>query len=227
MHPSVTKATEQHWSTIKAQYAAVGPDLQGINIYRYARNITGGNQEFMEALSFQHYLRTQTLITYEESRIRLEDIGGQEASKLLSHDDYLLGIYDMTGELMRFAITAMATSGKIPEGEYGSHKPQHSSKKQKECDDAAMDIDQASEAPYEKRNVLADMRELRGCLEGLEMSGSTMAWDANKKAEVMRQSVEKVEKALYGLVIRGRERPKGWMPDLNEDAGRREEVESY
>lgn len=157
----------------------------------------------------------------------LDDIGGQEASKLLTHDDYLLGIYDMTGELMRFAITAMATSGKVPEGGSGSHKPQHSSRQGKEGADTAMDIDDAPEAPYEKRNVLADMRELRGRLEGLEMSGSSMAWDANKKAEVMRQSVEKVEKALYGLVIRGRERPKGWIPDLSEDAGRREEVESY
>ena len=44
--------------------------------------------------------------------------------------------------------------------------------------------------------------------------------------EVMRQSVEKVEGAVYGLVVRGSERPKGWVPDLSGDAGR-ETVQSY
>ena len=41
----------------------------------------------------------------------------------------------------------------------------------------------------------------------------------------MRASVEKVEKALYGLVVRGAERPKGWMPDTSDSAGRAVEVE--
>jgi hypothetical protein len=37
--------------------------------------------------------------------------------------------------------------------------------------------------------------------------------------------VDKVEKALYGLTVRGSERPKGWMPDMGGDM--RPEVESY
>ena len=47
-----------------------------------------------------------------------------------------------------------------------------------------------------------------------------------KKIDVMRQSVEKVEGAAYGLVVRGSERPKGWIPDLGGDACK-EVVESY
>ncbi len=39
----------------------------------------------------------------------------------------------------------------------------------------------------------------------------------------MRASVEKVEKALYGLIVRGAERPKGWLPDT--DTGRAVELE--
>ena len=50
--------------------------------------------------------------------------------------------------------------------------------------------------------------------------------DVEKKIEVMRQSVEKVEGAAYGLVVRGSERPKGWIPDLGGDAGK-DAVESY
>jgi hypothetical protein len=42
---------------------------------------------------------------------------------------------------------------------------------------------------------------------------------------VMRECVDKVEKALYGLTVRGSERPKGWMPDVGGD--RRPEVEGY
>ena len=45
-----------------------------------------------------------------------------------------------------------------------------------------------------------------------------IAKDVEKKLDIMQASVEKVEKALYGLTVRGAERPKGWMPDVS-DAG--------
>ncbi len=44
--------------------------------------------------------------------------------------------------------------------------------------------------------------------------------DVDQKMQVMRQSVEKVEGAVYGFVVRGTERPKGWVPDLGGDTGR-------
>ena len=62
-------------------------------------------------------------------------------------------------------------------------------------------------------------------LEGLEGGGGRFSGDCEKKAEVMRNSVEKVEKAFYGLVVRGAERPKGWNPDLDGGNGRSVEVE--
>lgn len=119
--------------------------------------------------------------------------------------DYLLGIFDMTGELMRFAITAMATGGRIPSSSLE--------------DSERMEVD----AGAGERDVLTDLRALRAALEKLE-TGPGSGWfarDVEKKMSVMRTSVEKVEKALYGLVIRGRERPSGWMPEL-ESSGRRE-----
>lgn len=202
----VVKGNTQYYDTIRDRYSAISADLQGLNTYRYARNITGGNQEWMEAVSFQHYLITGSLISYDEAKQMLHDLGGEGGPVDLSLEDWLLGIFDMTGELMRFAITSMATEGKLPSVE---------------ADTDSMDVD----IPASKRDVLTDLRALRADLEALNVGrGSPFARDVEKKMDVMQTSVEKVEKALYGLVIRGRERPKGWMPDL--DSGPPREIEA-
>ena len=189
----------------------------------------------MESLSFQHYLETQTLISYEDASARLAELSGANAPVTLSLEDYLLGIFDMTGELMRFAITAMATSQSLP-GSNVSSAPAQARLEQSQTPDAAstdaMDVDALGSASDEskttrRRDVMQDLRRLRAALEGLDIEKSSpLHYDAQKKMVVMQQSVEKVEKALYGLIVRGRERPKGWMPDL-KDEGRREVVESY
>lgn len=194
----VVKGNKPYHDTISTQLSAVSPDLQGLNAHRYARQISGGVQEYIEAASFQHYLETATLLSYDDAAAALRAISSHPLPAgdgepqppsapgvALGYEDYLLGVYDMTGELMRFAITAMATSQALPSP-------------------GAVD-----------RNVLTDMRALRAALEGLECGVGPFAKDAEKKADVMRASVEKVERALYGLTVRGAERPKGWMPDLS------------
>lgn len=153
----------------------------------------------MEAVSFQHYLTTQTLITYEEARGKLP------RGISLAEDDYVLGLFDLVGELMRFAITAMATDGAIPR-------------------------DQNTKS--EGRNVLVDLRELRMCFEALDTTsssgtGSPFKREVEKKMEVMKTCVEKVERAVYGMIVRGRERPTGWVPDLGGHERGVEFVESY
>ncbi|KAL1635120.1 hypothetical protein SLS56_001872 [Neofusicoccum ribis] len=225
--PNITKANAQYWDTIKKTYAAVSKDLQGINAYRYSRNITGGHQEFMESLSFQHYLETQTLISYEESCKKLAELGAEGGAVMLTPEDYILGIFDMVGELMRFAVTAMATSGALPGGESRRQPaPTHSrSNDTAEQENDQMDVD--TPAQKAQRNVLEDMRELRTHLECLDIGDRKFSDDVDKKMGVMRNCVEKVENALYGLIIRGRERPKGWMPDLGGDRRGREEVEGF
>jgi hypothetical protein len=131
----------------------------------------------------------------------------------LGYEDYVLGIYDMTGELMRFAITAMAMNGALP-----SPSPTTTTSTP---DEMQLDPPQQQQS---QRTILTDLRQLRSALESLNTSGTgPFGKEADKKAEVMRQSVEKVERALYGLTVRGAERPKGWMPDLS--ASRAVEVE--
>lgn len=102
---------------------------------RYERNIGGGLEEFIEAISFYHYLRTTKLITLgqiqdrflaeaiPESQFYLEQTQTMQTSPFpssiasrASQDDlalhvpthrYLLGLSDLTGELMRFATNAV------------------------------------------------------------------------------------------------------------------------
>lgn len=126
----------------------------------------------------------------------------------LTADDYVLGLFDLTGELMRFGITNIATNGTLPRGS-------------------------AAAEGTEGRDILMDLRAIRTSFESLDTSSgpsdfSYLKKDIQKKKEVMRQSVGKVEYAAYGMIIRGRERPKGWVPDLNEGQERGSEpVESY
>lgn len=167
----------------------------------------------MEAVSFRHYIETASLLSYEDARGMLRGEGGEKGVEL-SAEDYVLGVYDMTGELMRFAITAMATSGSLPVIPPSSTTTQQSA--------TSMDIDSAPAtiSTFPERSLLTDMRSLRSALEGLDARGGPFAKECEKKAEVMRTSVEKVEKALYGLIVRGAERPKGWNPDAELGGGR-------
>lgn len=179
---------------MQKQFEAIAPDLVGINAWRYQRQISGGIQEFMEAISFEHYLRHQSLITIPEAAQTLP------VEIILTGDDYILGIFDLTGELMRFAITTMATTGELPGSSDG----------------------------VEKRDILMDLRVLRTCFERLDVSSSGgfgFGRDWGKKMEVMKASVQKVEMAVYGMIVRGAERPKGWIPDMPADD--RGAVEGY
>ncbi|KAK3690141.1 Translin family-domain-containing protein [Podospora appendiculata] len=194
--------------------ASIAPEVQNINRLRYARSLVC-LEELVEALTFAHYVKTQTLIGHEELSLIVEDLARQgaasedvampdagedvvqkptEAADLptvsITDDDYLYGVFDLTGEMMRFATTASALTGKMASG-----------------DAAALDDD----AP---RTIVEDMHDLGSFFEMLPLrAGNRVAWD--KKLEVMRQSVHKVEKLGYDRVVRGSERPAGWVPDLS------------
>lgn len=197
----VVKGNAQYYDTISKQCTAVSNDLQGLNSHRYARQISSGCQEFIEAATFEHYLTDARILPYDEAAAQLKQLDPEGPGIELSMEDYVLGIYDMTGELMKFAITAMATNGALP----------------------AIESKESASGTASQRNLLTDMRDLRSALESLDGGFGPFAKDVDKKADVMRASVEKVEKALYGLTVRGAERPKGWMPDT--EAGRALEVE--
>ncbi|KAL2018728.1 hypothetical protein VTK56DRAFT_434 [Thermocarpiscus australiensis] len=205
--------------------ATLAPEIQGINRYRYSRSLMC-LEELVEALTFAHYLRTQTLIGYEQLSPVLEDLTRQGAAPedevmpdandaaggpekpaqaaqhtiALTENDYLYGVFDLTGEMMRFATTSTALTGTMASGSAGG-------------------------GADEPRTIAQDMHDLGSFFEMLPVrSGDRFAWE--KKLEVMRQSVQKVEKLAYDRIIRGSERPQGWIPDLSTaDHGQPEELD--
>ena len=166
-------------------------DLETPNDYRYSRQCSPGCQELVEALAFSHYLQHQKLASPAE----LEALLPKGVN--LNFADYLLGLCDLVGEMMRIAITCVATRGQLPGG-------------------APTEFGDAGDHNHMRQTILEDVREIRVCFEMLNVNGD-LGQSLDKKMDVLRTCVEKVESAAYSMTIRGQERPKGWIPDLNED----------
>ncbi|ATY62241.1 translin-associated factor [Cordyceps militaris] len=173
--PNIQKDMDTRIAEIATLLGSIAPDLQSINRYRYQSSMRC-LEELVEALTFAHYLRHQTLLTPAEAQAAVPaDVG-------LTEYDYMYGVFDLFGELMRFATVTTAQTGRLL-GDGG-------------------------------RTLLSDMQAL-GC--AFEMMRDVPTRDYRNKVEAMRQSVKKVEKLGYGLVVRGSERPRGWVPDMKED----------
>ncbi|TLS25346.1 hypothetical protein PpBr36_07577 [Pyricularia pennisetigena] len=115
----------------------------------------------------------------------------------VTQDDFIGGVFDLSGEMMRFATTTAAINGELAAAAVAPSPD---------------DVD----APRYPRTILTDMQELGTMFELLpQQHGKSY----QMKLETIRQSVLKVEKLGYGLRVRGSERPKGWMPDMADDLG--------
>ncbi|KAJ6604306.1 Translin [Mycena vulgaris] len=93
-------------------FAAMRPELVGDRFWRYHRQVSPGLQEYIEALSFAHYVEHDSLISFQQVQDTLGDADGPFFTLTIS--DYLLGLSDLTGELMRFAISNIARRGGRP-----------------------------------------------------------------------------------------------------------------
>ncbi|KAN0072729.1 Translin [Elaphomyces granulatus] len=224
--PSIAKENQSRFDQITALFQSIVPDISGLNAWRYQRQITWGIQEFIEALSFLHYIQTQTLISPAEVAAQLPP------GVMVTEEDYLMGILDLTGEMMRFAVTVLSTGGQI-------EKPNsNSTTTAATYTTNTINIDSTSESPKSpprpqlqatQGQLVIDLRGMRANVELLKVPrqhGSYMMRELHKKVEVMQSSVEKVERAAYGILVRGSERPTGWTPDLSSAAAITE-VESY
>ncbi|RPA79442.1 Translin [Ascobolus immersus RN42] len=160
---------------IRTLLDVIPPEFENLDPYRYQQNVSGGLQEYIEAIATLYYMRHRKLITFEEVRASIP------AAIPLSADDYCGGIFDLTGELMKFAITTLAKDRSKGTKDFW---------------------------------ILRDLREMRVAMTAVDPGrGTRAARDWDKKSQVMRQSVEKVEAAVYGVVVRGEERPEGYVGD--------------
>lgn len=153
----------------------VARDVQALNRHRYAWSLRC-LKELVEALALAHYLHHQRLLTPADAQAAVP------AGVALTPHDYMFGIFDLFGELMRFATVQRA---RVVLPQPGA------------------------------RSLLRDMQEL-GC--AFETLPEIPTKDFRCKMDAMRQSVTKVEMLGYGLVVRGSERPVGWVPDVKDDA---------
>ncbi|KAF9243875.1 Translin [Melanogaster broomeanus] len=151
---------------VQETYATIKVELQGDLFWRHHRSVSPGLQEYVEALSFAHYLGHGTLVTFTQVQSTLSDSNGVPYF-LLPEEDYLLGLSDLTGELMRFAISGIARKG-------GRTRALQVCNFVREC---KSDFDRFT--PF--------MKELR------------------KKQIVTNQSLEKIEDAVYAIVVRSSE----------------------
>lgn len=182
----------------------MAPEVQGINRYRYSRQMSC-IEELIEALTFAHYLRTQSLMGYQESVDKVAELsnyvdhmdvdGGDpppapasQPSVHVTEQDYLMGVFDLSGEMMRFATVVAALNGTV------AGAP-------------------AAEGARE-RTIVEDMQNVGSFFDMLPRQYNKYY---QQKLDVLRQSVLKVERLGYGLRVRGSERPTGWMPDTNDD----------
>ncbi|KAI5991565.1 Translin [Pisolithus albus] len=83
---------------VQAIYAKIKVELQSDLFWRHHRAISPCLQEYVEAISFAWYLGHSTLVSFNQYFP-------------LPLEDYLCGLSDLTGELMRLAISGIARRG--------------------------------------------------------------------------------------------------------------------
>ncbi|KAF8807240.1 Translin [Phlegmacium glaucopus] len=151
---------------VQAIFATVSVELQGDRFWRYERQVSPGLQEYIEALSFACFLDHGSLITFDQVQATLSDPEGNPYFPL-PVSDYFLGLSDLTGELMRFAISGISQRG-------GRKK--------------------ATDVCAFVRDCKADFEQVTPYIRDLQ-----------KKQAVTAQSLEKIEDAVYAIVVRSSE----------------------
>uniref|UniRef100_A0A803RAM1 Translin-associated protein X n=1 Tax=Cannabis sativa TaxID=3483 RepID=A0A803RAM1_CANSA len=87
-------------------------ELQGSDFWKLRRAYSPGVQEYIEAATFCRFCRMGTLLHLDEINATLLPLSDPSLEPLqINVLDYLLGLADLTGELMRLAI------GRISDGE--------------------------------------------------------------------------------------------------------------
>ncbi|CAL8258197.1 unnamed protein product [Lota lota] len=187
---SVLKESDVKLDAVRQRIAQIAEELRGEDIYQFHRAFTAGIQEYVEAVSFQHYIRHRTLISLQEINARLvftktqtmdstepaDDTPAAAPPFQVIPSDYLLGVADLTGELMRMCI------GSVGNG----------------------DID----TPFQLSQFLRQVHD------GFSYIGNTGPYEVSKKLHTLRQSLAKVEDACYALRVRGSEIPKHMLADV-------------
>ncbi|KAJ3163308.1 hypothetical protein HDU88_006406 [Geranomyces variabilis] len=106
---------QQKIAEVATLFQVVGPDLRGNDFDKHHRSIAPGLEEFIEAVSFQRFIEKGDLISRcDIQRLLVDDDDNNNESRgttdiiTIPDEDYILGLADLTGELMRLAINSVA-----------------------------------------------------------------------------------------------------------------------
>jgi len=183
------------------EWSKVALELKNEDPYQFMRAYSGGLQEWVEAISFYHFLKHYQIISFtnvcNELTFEGQDIEEVDKDELktshihvtVPHSEYILGIADLTGELMRNAINAIGAGN--------------------------------MDACFQLLEILQCMSEGFG-----KMSKQDTPKDFGQKLWTLKQSCRKVEAACYAISVRGSEIPKNHWADIfsKKDDEKRDDV---
>ena len=120
---AVSDAKERLQKLAKGSIRAIGLELENIPAYLHLRAVTAGFQEYVEARTLCSLMESREIIPYKDVQKELtyivktpnENAEGESDDTervvvtLLPPNEYMLGIADLTGELMRRAINCISS----------------------------------------------------------------------------------------------------------------------
>ncbi|KAI0178524.1 Translin [Hypoxylon sp. FL1284] len=167
LHDRLKADVEDRMKEIAEHLATIEADVAGMNRYRYPLICL---EEFVEAISFSYYLQHQKLLTPSQAQEMLP------ANIELTSPDYVFGIFDLTGEMMRFATAVTALTGNMP--------------------------GLGTKGTGDDRTILKDMQDVSSMLHICPPLGGKPG-TYFKKGSIMDEQVLKVERLGYGMTVRG------------------------
>ncbi|RUS89673.1 hypothetical protein EGW08_002594 [Elysia chlorotica] len=198
----------------ESKFFPLALELEGQDPYQYLKAFSPGLQEYVEAITFFHYVsggnlvdieRVQSDLTFPLKTLQSSEVKTPTQSTVIDkeHDashpindessqtksqviipippsEYMLGVADFTGELMRMAINCVG----------------------------ARDLETPSV-------VLDLMRVINSAFTNF----GNIPRELRQKTRVLTQSLQKVERACYTLRVRGSEIPTHMLADVFTTAG--------
>jgi len=92
---------------IHAIITRITVELEGQDPHKYKRSFTNGMQEYIEAISLYYFIDKRSLITKEQVEQAMQKAHPKAVYFPVLLSDYILGVADLTGELMRMAINSI------------------------------------------------------------------------------------------------------------------------
>lgn len=101
-------------------FANIANELQNCDAYQYGRAYSAGIQEFIEAFTYYDYMCNENIMNWTDLQQKLtykkqseDDAEGEDAEKqiicLVQPIEFMLGLADLSGEIMRKCINALGS----------------------------------------------------------------------------------------------------------------------